>query len=440
MDASEYINTVTGQMRCRKARAMVAKELSDHITDQTDAYLEEGMSPKEAASEAVRQMGDAVEVGTELDRLHRPRLDKKTLIAVGILSLAAIFLQSIVQQELRHSGILSASAWLVPVQVLTGVLIMTGILFLDYTFLGKHPLVPWLVLLGIQILFGYAEKFAGINAFYRWINGSPWYWSRVSTYFLLGLFLPAFTGVIYYYRKKGWRGLFCSVLWLVIGAAIYMTTLNRMFLGLMVCFAGLLLVTYALARGWYGIPKVPAVCVLWGVLLVIGVGFFLYLSVGNHYMMERLKYFYDFLTVGSDRNGMNYLQANIRDKLGEVALWGRGGEWSGYPVESAMSLFLILNKMGILPMILIALAFLVLLVCMVAGVSRQKKVLGGLLGMACILSLLIPAIAHVLSNLIFIPYTDVYIPFLYPGWVANGVSYTLLGLYLSVYRYTDVVA
>lgn len=57
MDLSEYIAVVTAQMRCKRARAMVAKELADHIADQKQAYVETGMDEASAELAAVRQMG-----------------------------------------------------------------------------------------------------------------------------------------------------------------------------------------------------------------------------------------------------------------------------------------------------------------------------------------------------------------------------------------------
>lgn len=75
MDVSEYIETVTEQIRCKRARVPVAKELQDHLEDQIRDYRAEGMTAQEAETEAVRQMGDAVKTGMELDRLHRPRIE-----------------------------------------------------------------------------------------------------------------------------------------------------------------------------------------------------------------------------------------------------------------------------------------------------------------------------------------------------------------------------
>lgn len=58
------------QVRWRRARPALAQELRTHLLDQRDACLAQGMSQTEAEAESLRQMGDPVEVGTQLDRVH----------------------------------------------------------------------------------------------------------------------------------------------------------------------------------------------------------------------------------------------------------------------------------------------------------------------------------------------------------------------------------
>ncbi len=427
MDASEYIDIVTGQMRCKRARAMVTKELSDHITDQTQDYLKEGMEASEAEREAVRQMGDAVEVGLEMDRLHRPHMDRRVLGIVVIFSMVAMFLQTMIVLSIRIvGGMDSVSSKAVPFQVLFGVLIMLGIMYLDYTFLGKYPLLPWIGLLCLPI---FCE-----------VAGLPC--ERICMYVMMGLLIPAYVGVIYHYRTKGWLGLLGSFLWLSAGVFLYYRGMNRLFLAVVVCLMGMLMLSYALAKGWYGISRVGSVAALWGVVFC---GLILLFAIGGleAFRIARLEAYFHY---AEDSAGSGYMTNYMREVLGEVSMWRPTGEWvhlwgeAGYPLESALSFFLILKEMGIVPAILILVGFVVLFLGMAAGVSKQKNVLGSLLGMACVLSLLIPTIGHILNNISLLPYTDIYIPFLYPGWVANAISYTLLGLYLSVYRNTDVVA
>ena len=70
---NEYLETVGGQIRWRRARRVLLRELSDHIADQAAAFEAEGRSPEEALAGAVAEMGEPEAVGRELDRLHRPR-------------------------------------------------------------------------------------------------------------------------------------------------------------------------------------------------------------------------------------------------------------------------------------------------------------------------------------------------------------------------------
>ena len=68
MRAEEYLTILTDQIWCRMAREDVRKELLCHIEDQKAAFL------SEAEEAAVREMGDPVETGNELDRIHRPKM------------------------------------------------------------------------------------------------------------------------------------------------------------------------------------------------------------------------------------------------------------------------------------------------------------------------------------------------------------------------------
>ena len=94
-----WLDDATGQMRWKRARPVAARELADHLTDQYEAFLDEGMDEDEAAQATAREMGDAVETGTLLDRAWRPRPD---WVMLGIvLAVAAV---GKVVQYLRRWG------------------------------------------------------------------------------------------------------------------------------------------------------------------------------------------------------------------------------------------------------------------------------------------------------------------------------------------------
>ncbi|MBF4695783.1 permease prefix domain 1-containing protein [Fusibacter ferrireducens] len=61
----EYSKLVCDQIRWEKAHEPVLKEIEAHITDQRDAYIEDGLETYEATECAIRQMGDPIMVGTQ---------------------------------------------------------------------------------------------------------------------------------------------------------------------------------------------------------------------------------------------------------------------------------------------------------------------------------------------------------------------------------------
>ena len=68
-----YLDKVCSAVRWKQAHDTIRRELSDHIEDQAEAFMAEGLSPDEAMEKAVLEMGDAEEVGYGLDASYRPR-------------------------------------------------------------------------------------------------------------------------------------------------------------------------------------------------------------------------------------------------------------------------------------------------------------------------------------------------------------------------------
>lgn len=90
MTREEYIKNVTDQIRIKCIRPQIAKELSDHIMDQSDEYCREGMSEEEADRCAVQEMGEPIAVGEELNSIHRVHFPWKRW-----LFLTALFLMTL---------------------------------------------------------------------------------------------------------------------------------------------------------------------------------------------------------------------------------------------------------------------------------------------------------------------------------------------------------
>lgn len=143
---NEYLETVGGQIRWRRARRVLLRELSDHIADQAAAFEAEGRSPEEALAGAVAEMGEPEAVGRELDRLHRPRNRWGLAVTVAALFAAGVLLQ------LFAAGLMgdAKDVFYFRRQVLGLLLaagVLTGLWFSDYTLLLRRKWVPAAALL-----------------------------------------------------------------------------------------------------------------------------------------------------------------------------------------------------------------------------------------------------------------------------------------------------
>jgi len=69
---AEFLKTVRKEIHYIFARNAIEKELEEHINESIEDLLAEGLSFDEAEAQAVLQMGDAKEIGRELNKAHNP--------------------------------------------------------------------------------------------------------------------------------------------------------------------------------------------------------------------------------------------------------------------------------------------------------------------------------------------------------------------------------
>ena len=101
----EYLEKLLAQIRCKKARPYIAEEIRGHIESQIEDNIASGMTDQEAEKNAVADMGNPVEVGISLDKIHKPQIAWRLLVIVGMLSLLGILLQkSIIYQSAYSSS------------------------------------------------------------------------------------------------------------------------------------------------------------------------------------------------------------------------------------------------------------------------------------------------------------------------------------------------
>ncbi|GBF71982.1 hypothetical protein PA598K_00212 [Paenibacillus sp. 598K] len=81
-----FLQTVCEQIRTKKAHRSVRRELEGHIADLVEELMAEGMERQEAERVAVARMGDARDIGRQLNEVHKP------VIEWGLIGIVATML------------------------------------------------------------------------------------------------------------------------------------------------------------------------------------------------------------------------------------------------------------------------------------------------------------------------------------------------------------
>ena len=416
---------------------MVEEELLEHIRDQAEAYEAEGMFEEEALEKAVRDMGDPVETGVALDRIHRPHMSWGTLALAGALGIFGVVLQAALA---AGSGNASGSAgmyWLnghIRYTIL-GIVLMLAVYRLDYTVLAgraRRIAAVYLIMVTAGIML-FGNLHAG--AVYIDVGGM-----HISVPPLLYLYIPIYGAVLYDCRGIGYRDMWKPFLWALVPAWISwrIPSLSATMI-LLAAFA--LLFSAAVWHGWYRVHRKKILAVLWGgmaVLFLVWMGYGFLAGGFAEYQIARIM---AFLGKASDSS---YVSETARQFLEGSTLAGGNaakisGLWESLPGYNSDYVFVsLVTTFGILAGVLAAALFVYLIVRIFRISLRQKNQLGMILGCASGLVFLLQSVMHIMVNLNLLPAVAVNLPFFSVGGSRLIVSYILLGVVLSVYRYKDI--
>ena len=412
----DYLNTVAEQIRWKRARPVLMRELAQHMEDQRDAFASEGLSNAEEL--AVAEMGDPVSVGSELDRVHRPKAQWGLLLFTTVFALTGAGLR-----------IWLTAAWdhIDPVRTLLAVLIGCGTLvlgyFTDYSQLGHHA---GKVYVGALL--------AGVFTLHLspMLNGVSYY-----TRYVILCFPVVYAVWLYACRRKGWLGLLFAILGGIPLSAICLLT-PHVFGLIMLLLTGFALLMVAAANDWFGIGKWKTMITVSSVALSM----FAAVSLGMLHSEYRIRRFEAAFHPETDKFGRGYQGYTIRKALA-VSQWLGEGNWSqahfgtSYEttvpncVEDAL-LTTLIYKLGWLPFILVVLALVILVGWLLYRSLKQTSQLGRIIALSVVMALSIQAMFSVLWNLGYTLFNAAF-P-LVMGNMNTIINMWLIGLALSVFR------
>lgn len=437
MNKEEYIRTLTEQIRCKMARPEVAREIGDHIEDQTRAFMGEGMSRQEAESAALKDMGNPVDAGVELDKVHRPAMPWGMIALIIALSVLSCIFQYLLNQKSISAGGDGYSMGRQILFTMCGILAMTGVCFADYTRIAARARE---LMTGLILLLILGRQFFGLtaNGADRWIAMPGG--QAVNVLLLLMLTVPLYAAVLYGYRGKGWSVIWKGVLWMVPGCWIAVRC-SSIWMACVLFLTYLAMLGLAVWRGWYRLPGkavfagICTAAVLLPVIMAV-----LILFYGDDYQKSRLLFYLSPLTGSGPQDMISYSMVYVREILGKSRLVGAGDamvpDVSFLPELSDFLLVNVARYYGILAAVLLSGLLIFLLLRFLRLSLRQRNQLGMLMGTGCAAVFLIEAVFYFMNNC-GVMYLGNYCPFFSYGGSGAIVMYLLLGIMLSICRYQN---
>ena len=429
----EYIKKVLEQVRFKKARKGIEDEIRSHIEDQIEDNMTVGMDRETAERAAVVDMGDPVEVGISLDRIHRPQIAWSMFwgaVIVGIIG-SIIHLLIIKNSTLvcNTCSVYGSGGYIY--YTIFGIILMLLVYLLDYTTIARYSKIASIMLFVLLIV----TKSMRIS-----INGSAVFLRvgpiTILTTAIMMLYIPLYGGIIYKYKGGRIGALIKSLLWIIIpcGFCLFDQSLS---IALIMAISLLSQLTIAIINGWIDVPKIPIIAGIWSLfilsplLLVLKL---LFIGSNAEHHIARLE---SILNVDSE---FNYSLRTVREITRTSGILGVRSEkaFSLLPnIDSDYILTYITSTWGVVAVLIVTIVVGAIITIGFITLSKSKNQLGMVMGSGCLMALLVNAIINMGSAFGIIPYISSFFPFISAGGSNLLVSYTFLGIILCIYKYKN---
>ena len=440
-----FLKEVLEQVRYKRMHSQLAQELNDHIESLKETLMEEeGYTEDKAYEEAVRQMGESVEIGKSLHKMHKPRLEWPTvLLIVGLLGVSLI---TMFAYEYYFSTYMQGTSYLYKqfICIVIGAIGLLGMYFMDYKKIEKYSLylyVAALILLVLTFLWGYE-----LNGAKKWLRIGGF---QLETAVLVSpLIIISYVGLARKWRERGKTGAMLLFMLIILPTMVYMRGNLAQGIVVFIVLWGIFYRHYPNCLKLTSNKKYNLI--LWITTLGVTATFFIKKIVEAPHRLERVK---AWLNPSIDPMGSGWLTMQLRNMCKGASLVGNDGlfytlEQSGVaqvvlPYGSMGVTDYILNfvigALGILPAVIIGLMIIGLLIrCFkTAGKVREGYGHDLLISISTLFS--IQFILSILFNLGILPsISGAYMPFVSYGGSNLVCNMILIGFFLGIYRRKDI--
>ena len=411
-----YLNDVCAQVRWKQAHPVIARELFDHIEDERQSFLLQGLPEEAAEKQAIREMGDALDVGRQFDEAYRPQRIWSVWIPFAVLMVFGVLARAYV----RNSFVAFDHA------------LVLLLFFLGACVVPVGRLAKWtLPLYGVYTVGLLAVTMLTANGFL--IRG----YNQDTGYILL--FLPVLSALLIYHMRG--RGIFGVCLICVAHTAIALIALQGSIGSyVLVAFACMCLLLYAITQGWFDCRKTVAVLI---VVLPVVLLLAIMIAVQPSRFAQLLALFLP--EFAPDPQGAGFLGATVREVLAAARLFGPvdatavDGAVVDYISRSTVfendcMLTLLSARLGKIVFVAAVLLLAAFVLLSLRACMKQRSMLGKFISLSVLLTFAVQAAGYIMGNLGITMLLRYPMPFVAFGDTAMLCNLILCGLLFSTLR------
>lgn len=441
---NEFLNNVCDKIKYKPIRNEISEELKNHIEEQKEDFIQNGIEEKLAEEKAIENMGNAEELGKKLNKIHRPKLDWKLvvliliLITFGIL-VAIIRMRNEMSSDYMYSRGTNMGDYILALGI--GMILSTVIYFIDYRRLSKYSMLFYIIATLCFII-----PNGGI------LNGVRYLYilsvSILPIVIAVPLYIVAFVGFIYNINKesklrittKNGKDINVNVIMIIVLSIIslHFVMIQSIAIAFILGLVYMIISTIKLAK----LKKRKYITILWGIPLILFLATIL-ISVANEFGEYRITRLIASFHPEKETNGYGY-EAIDRNKIIKSAkLFGKV---EGIDIEynhwfeqgEGWAFITILKNYGWIVSLGMLLAIILFNVKLIKNSINIKEEYGKWLTIGISSMFILQSLFNVAMNLGFGIIANFSLPLISYGLTSLIMNMISLALVLSVYRRKDI--
>jgi cell division protein FtsW (lipid II flippase) len=412
-----FLSVVINQIRSKEAKEFISNELEYHLKMAKNSWKEKGFNEINAEEKAVKQMGNPIKIGHELNKLHRTRIDWFMIILL-VVTLALSFL------PIFSLGYADEGPFLLNkvIFVILGAVTVIGMMIIDYRKLEKLGGLFYTIGVMILLLLIFIPS--------TFMNGQPFIkigplW--IDSLMAIPFFFLAWASFFNKASLKIWHVGFLFLISLYLFLLI--PSLSTTFIYMIMVFIML---------WWSKLGKKNALFLAIVPICVACIVVLLFRTSIKEYQLARIL---GFINPEDYEGGAGYIYLRLKSIISDAGWLGATGTKEFIPSAHTDLVFAsMIHNHGYLFAIILFLILLFFVVRMVVISFKVNDHFGKLLLVGGIALYGVQFIYNIGMVLGLLPITSISLPFISYGLMPTLFNAFIIGSVLSVYRRKDLIS